>query len=153
MAENKDIPQDSLWPIPNFHFIVDFEGTRVAFQEVSGLETESDVMEYRNGNSPAFSTVKMPGLKKYSDITLKKGMFKDDTSLFDYFASVQMNTVARKIITISLLDEKDGVLFVWTLNNAFPKKVTGASMNAQTNDVVIEEMVLAHEGLTMAKAG
>ncbi|MBK8428271.1 MAG: phage tail protein [Lewinellaceae bacterium] len=153
MAKNKDDAQGAPWPIPTFHFIVDFDGTPVAFQEVSGLDTEYDVIEYRNGNSPEFSTVKMPGLKKYSDVTIKKGIFKDDTSLFEYFASVKMNTVARKTITVSLVDENGSILFVWTLKNAFPKKVTGASMNAKTSDVAIEEIVLAHEGLTMAKVG
>jgi len=153
MAKNKDDAQGAPWPIPTFHFIVDFDGTPVAFQEVSGLDTEYDVIEYRNGNSPEFSTVKMPGLKKYSDVTIKKGIFKDDTSLFEYFASVKMNTIARKTITVSLVDENGSILFVWTLKNAFPKKVTGASMNAKTSDVAIEEIVLAHEGLTMAKVG
>jgi phage tail-like protein len=151
MADNKGDAQGAPWPIPTFHFAVKFDDKEVAFQEVSGLDTEYDVIEYRNGNSPEYSVVKMPGLKKASDITLKKGMFKDDTTLFDYFASVKMNTVARKTITISLVDEANAVLFVWTLKNAFPKKVTGTSMNAKTSDVAIEEIVLVHEGLTMAK--
>ena len=151
MADNKGDVQGTPWPIPTFHFSVKFDDKEIPFQEVSGLDTEYDVMEYRNGNSPEYSTVKMPGLKKASDITLKKGMFKDDTTLFDYFTQVKMNTVARKTITISLVDESSKVLFVWTLKNAFPKKVTGASLNAKTSDVAIEEIVLAHEGLTMAK--
>ena len=153
MAENKDDAQGASWPIPTFHFIVDFDGTPVAFQEVSGLDTEYDVIEYRSGNSPEFSVVKMPDLKKASDITLKKGMFKDNSSLFEYFASVKMNTVVRKTITVSLMDEKGDALFVWTLKNAFPKKVTGASMNAKTSEMAFEEVVLAHEGLTMTKGG
>lgn len=152
MPENK-APQGAPWPIPSFSFMVDFDGIPVAFQEVSGLDTEYDVMEYRSGNSPNFSVVKMPGLKKVSDITLKKGMFKNDTALFDYFAAVKMNTVERKTVTISLVDENGVALFVWTLKNAFPKKVTGASLNAKTSDAAIEEIVLTHEGLTMAKGG
>ena len=149
MAENINDTQGATWPTPTFHFIVDIDGSRVTFQEVSGLDSEYDIIEYRSGNNPNFSTIKMPGLKKYADVTLKKGIFKEDTALFDYFASVKMNTVTRKTITISLVDENGDVLFVWTLKNAFPKKVTGTSLNAQTNDVSIEELVLAHEGLTM----
>lgn len=64
-----------------------------------------------------------------------------------------MSTVARKTITVSLVDENGGVLFVWTLKNAFPKKVKVASMNAKTIAVAIEVIVLAHEGLTIAKVG
>ena len=147
-GENQEAP----WPIPMFHFKVTI-GSKgaIAFQEVSGLDTEYDVMEYRAGNSPEFSTVRMPGLKKHSDITLKKGMFSGDTTLFDYFSSVKMNTVVRETVTIQLLDEAQESLYTWTLKNAFPKKVTGASLNAKTSEAAIEEMVLSHEGLTMSK--
>jgi phage tail-like protein len=144
--------QETPWPIPTVHFKVTFVGKgAIAFQEVSGLDTEYDVMEYRAGNSPEFSTVRMPGLKKHSDITLKKGMFSDDTTLFDYFSSIKMNTVARETVTIQLLDEAQEPLYTWTLKNAFPKKVTGANLNAKTSEAAIEEMVLSHEGLTMSK--
>ena len=152
MADTGKEQSSSVWPIPTFHFTVKFEKTEIACQEVSGLDTEYDVIEYRNGNSPAFSVVKMPGLKKTSDITIKKGMFKGDTALFDYFMEVQMNLIERKTVTISLIDsDHKAVLFVWTLTNAFPKKVTGASLNAKTSEAAIEEIVLAHEGLTMKK--
>ena len=139
-------------PIPTFHFKVRIgDHSEIAFQEVSGLDTEYDVVEYRAGNSPDFSTVRMTGLKKASEITLKKGMFKNGTALFDYFARVKMNTVVRETVTIQLLDEEHQTLFTWTLKNAFPKKVTGASLNAKTSDAAMEELVLAHEGLTMSK--
>jgi phage tail-like protein len=144
--------QEAPWPIPMFHFKVTFVGKgAIAFQEVSGLDTEYDMIEYRAGNSPEFSTVRMPGLKKHSDITLKKGMFSGDTTLFDYFSSIKMNTVARETVTIQLLDEAQEPLYTWTLKNAFPKKVTGANLNAKTSEAAIEEMVLSHEGLTMSK--
>ena len=152
MADAGKEQSQETWPIPTFHFTVKIGDSELSCQEVSGLDTEYDVIEYRNGNSPSFSVVKMPGLKKTSDVTIKKGMFKGDTALFDYFMEVQMNLIERKTITISLIDsDHKAVLFVWTLTNAFPKKITGASMNAQTNDAAIEEIVLAHEGLTMTK--
>ena len=78
-------------------------------------------------------------------------MFKDDTGLFDLFASVKMNTVARLTVTIQLLDEEHKPLFTWTLKNAFPKKVSGATLNAKTSEAAVETLVLVHEGLTMAK--
>ncbi len=142
--------QEVQWPIPNFHFRAMVGSTEISFQEVSGLDAEVDVVEYRNGNSPNFVEPKMPGLKKYSDITLKKGMFKGDLELYDYFMKVQMNLIEPKTITISLIDsDNQTTLFVWTLTNAFPKKVTGASLNAKTSEAAIEEIVLAHEGMTM----
>lgn len=144
--------QESPWPVPKFHFKVTIGGVgEIAFQEVSGLDTEHDIIEYRTENSIEFSTVKMPGLRKASDISLKKGMFKDDTALFDYFMQVKMNTIKREAITIQLLDENHSPLFTWTLKNAFPISVTGTDMNAQNSEVAIEEMTLAHEGLTFEK--
>lgn len=148
----KETNQEAPWPLPTYHFKVTFGNLgEIAFQEVSGLDTEYDAIEYRAENSPEFSTVKMPGLKKHLDITLKKGIFSDNRALFDYFASVKMNTVARETIIIQLLDEEQKPLFTWTLQKAVPKKVTGTSLNAKNNDVAMEELVLAHEGLIMEK--
>ena len=78
-------------------------------------------------------------------------MFSGDSALFDYFATVKMNTVARETVTIQLLDEEHKPLFTWTLKNALPKKVTGASLNAKNSEAAMEELVLAHEGLTLSK--
>jgi len=142
--------QEAPWPVPKFYFNVTLgDKGEIAFQEVSGLDTEHELIEYRSGNSKEFSTVKMPGMRKASDVTLKKGMFADDTALFSYFAEVTMNTVARQTVTIQLLDETGNTLFTWTLKNAWPLKFTGTDLNAQNSEVAIEELVLAHEGLTM----
>lgn len=144
--------QEAPWPVPKFHFKVTIgDKGEIAFQEVSGLDTEHDIIEYRAGKSVDFPTVKMPGLRKASDISLKKGMFKDDTALYDYFMEVKMNTIQREIVTIQLLDEEHNPMFTWTLQNAYPLKVTGTDFNAQNSEVAIEEIVLAHEGLTFEK--
>lgn len=97
--------QDNVWPLPKFYFQVNIGDTNGSFQEVSGLDVEAQVIEYRHGNSPEFSTIKMPGIKKFSNVTLKKGVFKDDTSFWDWFNKIQMNTIERLTVTISLLDE------------------------------------------------
>ncbi|MEM6770799.1 MAG: phage tail protein [Bacteroidota bacterium] len=145
--------QEAPWPVPKFHFKATFgDRGEMAFQEVSGLDTEYDVIEYRAGNSVDFSTVKMPGLRKGSDVTLKKGMFKDDPALYDYFNEVKMNTIARQTVTIQLLDEEHNPMFTWTLKNAFPMKVSGTDLNAQNSEIAVEEIVLAHEGLSFEKA-
>jgi len=145
--------QEAPWPVPKFHFNVTIgDKGEVAFQEVSGLDTEVDIIEYRAGNSQDFSTVKMPGLRKASDITLKKGMFKGDSALFDYFMEAKMNTIKRETVTIQLLDEEHNPMFTWTLKNAFPMKVAGTDLNAENSEVAVEEITLAHEGLTFEKA-
>ncbi|MEZ5040915.1 MAG: phage tail protein [Saprospiraceae bacterium] len=145
--------QEAPWPVPKFYFKVTIGNIgEMAFQEVSGLDSEIDIIEYRAGNSVDFSTVKMPGLRKVSDISLKKGMFKDDTVLLDYFMGVSMNTIKQETVTIQLLDEEHYPMFTWTLKNAFPLKVTSTDLNAQNNEVAIDELVLSHEGLSFEKA-
>ena len=124
----------------------------MSFQEVSGLDVEAQPIEYRSGDSAVFSTVKMPGIKKYSNVTMKKGVFKSDNKLWDWFNEIKMNVIKRKPVTISLLDEAGGVTMVWTLTNAWPTKITGTDLKAQGNEVAVETIVIAHEGLTIANA-
>ena len=92
------------YPLVKFSFEVDWGGTNIGFQEVSGLSIERDIIEYRQGASPDFSKIKMPGMAKFGNITLKRGTFKGDNDYFEWLQTVQMNTVERRSITISLLD-------------------------------------------------
>jgi phage tail-like protein len=152
MADDGSAQSTSVWPLPKFHFQVKWDDTEVAFQEVSGLDMESQAIEYRAGNSPTFSTVKMPGLKKFGNITMKKGVFKSDNGLFDWFNEIQMNIITRKALTISLLDEKHEPTMVWKVQNAFPVKVTGTDLKAEGNEVAVESIEIAHEGLVIENA-
>lgn len=141
--------QDSVWPLPKFYFQVKIGSDEIAFQEVSGLDIEAQIIEYRHGNSKAFSTIKMPGIKKSGNVTLKKGVFAKDNKLWDWFSKINMNTIERKAVTISLLDESGGNTMVWTLSNAWPTKITGTDMKSDGNEVAVESIEIAHEGLTI----
>jgi phage tail-like protein len=152
MADDGSAQSTSVWPLPKFHFQVKWDDTEMAFQEVSGLDMESQAIEYRAGNSPTFSTVEMPDLKKFSNITMKKGVFKSDNTLFDWFNEIQMNVITRKALTISLLDEKHEPTMVWKVQNAFPVKVTGTDLKAEGNEVAVESIEIAHEGLLIENA-
>lgn len=152
MADDGSAQSTSVWPLPKFHFQVKWDDTEMAFQEVSGLDMESQAIEYRAGNSPTFSTVEMPDLKKFSNITMKKGVFKSDNTLFDWFNEIQMNVITRKTLTISLLDEKHEPTMVWKVQNAFPVKVTGTDLKAEGNEVAVESIEIAHEGLLIENA-
>jgi phage tail-like protein len=152
MADDGSAQSTSVWPLPKFHFQVKWDDTEMAFSEVSGLDMESQAIEYRAGNSPTFSTIKMPGLKKFSNITMKKGVFKSDNTLFDWFNEVQMNVIKRKALTISLLDESHAPTMVWKVQNAFPVKVTGTDLKAEGNEVAVESIEIAHEGLVIENA-
>ncbi|MFZ9981223.1 MAG: phage tail protein [Cyclobacteriaceae bacterium] len=145
--------QDNVWPLPKFHFKVEVEGGIVAsFQEVSGLDTEVDIIEYRHGDSPVFSVIKMPGLRKATDVTLKKGMFTGDINFFTWFNENLMNTIARKNVQIMLLNEKGEAQIVWTLTNAFPKQLQGTDLKSASSEVAVETLVLAHEGIVTTAA-
>ena len=92
----------------------------------------------------------MPGIQKFSDVTMKKGVFKDDNKFFDWFKEIKMNTVKRIPVTISLLDEEGNPTMVWTLTNAWPTKITSTDLKSTGNEVAVETIVIAHEGLTIA---
>lgn len=142
--------QDSVWPLPSFYFKVEIGSLgEIAFKEVSGLDMEAQVIEYRHGNSPQFSTIKMPGIKKTSNVSLKKGVFVKDNKIFDWFNKIKMNTIQREAVTISLLDQDGTPTMVWKLTNAWPTKVTGVSLKSDGNEVAVEAVDLAHEGLTI----
>jgi phage tail-like protein len=146
--------QDNIWPLPKFYFGVKITGqdSMVAFQEITGLETETTPIEYRAGNSKPFNVIKMPGLIKSGNITLKKGIFAKDNAFWAWFSQINLNTIKRETVTIQLLDENGAATMVWTLTNAFPIKITGTDLKAEGNEVAVESLEIAHEKLTIANA-
>jgi phage tail-like protein len=150
MAETGKERSKTTWPLVKFQFSVKIGGEEAYFQEVTGLSAEIQQIEYQRGNSPAFSTVKMPGIKKYGNITLKKGIFKNDKGFRELYKQVVMNTFKRRTIYISLLDENNQVAMSWTLANAFPCKITVTDMKSDANEPAVETMEIAHEGLALA---
>ncbi len=152
MADDGSAQSTSVWPLPKFHFQVKWDDAVMSFQEVSGLDIQSEEIKYRAGDSPNFSVVKMPGMKKFGNITMKKGVFKGDNKFWDWFNEIKMNVIKRKAITISLLDETGGVTMVWTLANAWPTKITSTDLKSEGNEVAIETIEIVHEGLTIANA-
>lgn len=143
---------DKVWPLPKFYFSVSIDGKVMPFQEVYGLDTETQIIEYRAGNSKQLSTIKMPGIKKTGNVTLKKGVFAKDNALYDWYKDIKMNLIKRAAVTISLLDESGAPTMVWTLVNAWPTKITGTDLKADGNEVAVETLELAYEGLVIATA-
>ena len=147
--------QDAVWPLPKFRFVVDWgdQQQNIAFQEVSGLEAETQVIEYRHSNSPKFSTIKMPGIAKYGDVTMKRGVFVNDNSFWKWYDQIKMNTIKRQAVVIKLLDENGGTTMKWTLENAWPTKITSTDLKSDGNEVAVDTIVVAHEGLTIENGG
>jgi phage tail-like protein len=137
------------YPIPVFHFRVEWGGKNIGFSEAAGLTQELQVIEYRDGSSPDYSTIKMPGLHKYNNITLKRGISKGDNEFFKWLNTVKLNTIERRDVTISLLNESHEPVMVWKAHNAFPVKVEGPGLKASGNEVAIESIEIAHEGLVL----
>lgn len=151
---SKQSASDQNWPISKFYFTVDFGGAikNTSFQEISGLDIESQPIEYRAGDSSVFSTIKMPGITKSGNVTFKKGVFVKDNQFFDWYQKIKMNTIKRVTIIIKLLDESGNATMTWTLNNAWPTKITGTDLKSDGNDVAVETLEVAHEGLVIANA-
>ena len=146
--------ENNVWPMPKFSFTVDW-GTiaqNIAFQEVSGLEAETQIIEYRASNSAQFSTIKMPGIAKYGNVTMKRGIFVKDNSFWNWYNQIKMNTIKRQTVTIKLLDESGKPTMVWTLTNAWPTKITGTDLKSDGNEVAVDTIEIAHEGLTIANS-
>ena len=147
--------EDNVWPLPKFRFEVDF-GTElkgIAFQEVSGMDAEVQIIEYRHSNSPLFSAIKMPGIAKYSNITMKRGVFVNDNIFWNWLNEIKMNTIKRRTVLIKLLDETGKVTMLWTLNNAWPTKITSTDLKSDGNEVAVDTIEIAHEQIVVTNGG
>lgn len=150
MADNGSTQAATTWPLVKFQFSVKIGSDEILFQEVTGLASETQVIEYRVGNSAVYSAVKMPGIKKFGNVTLKKGIFKDDKKLWEMYNKIKMNTFERQTVVISLLDESNAVAMSWNLINAFPAKMSVTDMKSDANEPAVETIELAHEGFNIA---
>jgi phage tail-like protein len=143
--------QDAIWPLPKFYFTVTLgDDDTVSFQEVDGLDSETQVIEYRHGNSKVFYPIKMPGLGKVGNVTMRKGIFVNDNKFWDWYNEIKLNTIARRTVTISLLDEEGNPRMTWTLNNAWPTKITGTDLKSEGNEVAVESVEIAYETLVVS---
>jgi phage tail-like protein len=152
MADNGSINSAGFWPMSQFHFSVNWDSTEMVFQEISGLDSEIQQIEYRQGNNPVFSTIKMPGMIKTGNITMKRGVFVSEDKFWDWYHKVEMNSMDRVPITIRLLDESHAPVMTWTLINAWPTKIKGADLQSSGQEVAIESIEIAHEGISIANA-
>lgn len=149
MATEDGSKEGATWPMPKFRFEVDLgaELQGVAFQEVSGMDVENQIIEYRKSNSKLFSTEKMPGIVKYGNITMKRGVFPNDNTFWKWMEEISMNTIKKRTILIKLLDESGKVTIQWQLNNAWLTKITRTDLKSDGNEVAVDTLEIAHEQL------
>ena len=143
------MPTQAQYPLPVFHFTVSWGGKRVGFSEVTGLTQENQAIEYRDGSFLEQSPLKMPGQRKYANVVLKRGVVKGDNDYANWLTTVKLNTVERRDLIISLLNEEHQPVMVWKVMRAVPVKVEGPQLKASGNEVAIESIEVAHEGLEL----
>jgi phage tail-like protein len=139
------------YPLPKFSFLVEWGGAKLGFTEVTGLDRQTEVIEYREGSSKQYTKVKMPGLEKFSNITLKRGTFQGDFDFYDWLNTIVMNTIERRDVIIKLLNERHEPVMVWRAFNGFPAKYQASDLKSDGNEVAIEMIEIAHEGLSLVK--
>jgi phage tail-like protein len=146
MSVVRDDPYSAL----NFQVVIagvfdDGQAIRGSFAEVSGLDVAISPIEYRNG-SEDITVRKIPGLKKFSNITLKRGVM-GDLAFWTWIKSVLDGQVQRADGAITLLDESRQPVMRWTFRRAWPCRWTGPTLNAKNNEIAIETLEICHEGL------
>lgn len=136
-------------PFASFNFKLEIEGITVAgFSEVTGLNQESNVIDYREGQE-GITPRKLPGLNKFGNITLKRGI-SPDLSVYNWRKTVTDGDIERRNASVVLHNEKHEEVVRWNLVNAWPSKYTGPDLKANANEVAIESVELTHEGVERA---
>lgn len=142
------MPQD--YPLPRYHFEVDWGGSKLSFTEVTGLVMEREKIEYRHSASKDFNKIAMPGLVKNNNLTLKRGKFEGDSEFNTWLDAVANERVEeRRDVTIRLLNEKHLPVAAWTAARCFAVKLTAPDLKSDANEVAIESIEVAHEGLKL----
>jgi phage tail-like protein len=133
-------------PYGNYNFLIELDGiTRGAFRECSGLNSNIDVIEYREGGENT-TVRKLPGMTKYDNITLRWGV-TDDTELYDWHRQIVNGQSDRRTGSIVLLGRDGNEVARWNFVRAWPAVYTGPELNAESTEVAIEALELAHEGV------
>ena len=135
-------------PTTNFQFIVSFGGETTTFQEVILPESEIEVIEYREGSDVSSGVRKIPGITKYSNLVLKRGLIKS-SKLYEWFKQTKQGTLERRAITISILNEEREPFAIWKLTNCWPTKYSASKLNAKGNEVIIETLEIVTEDVDL----
>ena len=135
-------------PYSAFNFLVEIDGVTVAgFSECGGLTSETDPIEYRNGDED-ITVRKLPGLKKFTNINLKRG-YTDSKELWEWRKKVMDGKTERQSGSIVLLDEAREEALRWNFREAWPSKWAGPTLNAKNNETAIEELEFVVEDLQL----
>jgi phage tail-like protein len=136
-------------PYQQYNFLIEIDGVaRAGFTECSGLTTDTDAIDYREGADRTLNVRKLSGLRKYTNIVLKRG-YTRDKSLWDWRKKVINGFTERRSADIILLDEARNEVLRWRVREVWISKWDSGPFNAKTNDVAIETIEMMHEGLEL----
>ncbi|MBV8213916.1 MAG: phage tail protein [Verrucomicrobia bacterium] len=139
-------------PYGQFNFLIEIDGVGTfGFSEVSGLSTDTNVIEYREGSEVAngeSTTRQPPGLIKYNNIVCKRG-FAKHPSAYNWWLKVIQGQTSTASGSITLLDEAQKPKLRWKFSGGWPSKWEGPALNEKTSEVAIESLEITHEGLTL----
>jgi phage tail-like protein len=140
-------------PILGFNFRVEIFNIPVAsFSEVSGLTAEGDAVDYREGTDLKNTVRKLAGLRKYTNVQLRRGYTENDL-LWNWYADIASGKVERRPVAIILMDEAHNDVLRWNIDDAWINKIEGPALKASGNDVAVEMVELVHEGITFELQG
>lgn len=135
-------------PYRVYNFRIEIDGVdRGGFRECSGLNSSQPPVEYREGTEKALTVRKLPGLVTYGNISLKWGL-SDDNELWDWITTATQGQAERRNGSIILMNDQGEEKARWNFREAWPTEWTGADFNATSNEIAIETLEIAHEGLT-----
>ncbi len=133
---------------PVHRFTVNWGGTQIGFQEVSGLSHETEVIRYEHGAMiDGTAPITIPGKTKYPEsITLKQGYFRGNDEMHQWLKDTRIDGSTRRTLIITLLDEQQQPVMTWTVYNAWPSKIDGVDLNAGSSEIAIQNTTVTFEG-------
>ena len=137
-------------PLAGFNFLLESGGVlRAGFSEITGLNSESDVIEYRTGGDDPTNR-KIAGMRKFGNVTLKSGLAASpDQDLMAWRHAVEIGDIQRLEVSIIVQDEQKNEQVRYNLRNAWPSKWVGPDLKGGASEMAIEQLEIAHEGVTL----
>jgi phage tail-like protein len=150
-------PETIPYPLTTLHFEVSWgdKQSTSSFSEVSGLTMEAEVIEYRGGADKALSVRKLPGLRKFSNVTAKRGIISAEAGngLYDWYNTVVAGSAARRDVTVTLKNELDKAVMVWKIRAAWPVKIEGPGLKSTGTEIALESVEFACESIAIEVVG
>ena len=141
-----------LWPVAKHYYVLSMDGMEIAFQEVTGLDQEIELIEFRDGDSRTYSNKKQPALNGPTDVVCKKGTYQGDNRLAEFFQAMvkdkaRYRNQARLDMSVQLLDEMGNPVITWQIQDGFPLKYEGSDLKSDASEIAIETLTITCQGL------